>query len=432
MMMSAEERAALQARLFSQNQFAMKLGLDAMRAAFEREGDPQRHAPAALIAGTNGKGTTAACLHALLVAHGERSGLYTSPHLSRLGERFRVQGRPVSDDVMWAMVARVMAEYADGPHRLTFFELTTLIAALLFEQERTTLDVYEIGLGGRLDAVNAIEPAVSIITTIGYDHQQYLGDTLTAITNEKCGILRDGVPAIIGPQEYNEASSAFHARLGDGALYYGRHFWASDEGIRVDGEPVIAWGAGVGLAASQRRHAATAWMGARQLLGARFDAGRAMAGLEAVRWPGRMQALEAEVGGVRGRFLLDAAHNLDGVRMLFEQIGASGRRVGAVVCGGMADKALEQMFEPLGALGAPVFGVLIGNARAADRARLEAAIPSGALRSCGAAGAQLAAAAAACSEGEEVLVYGSIYLLGECFEALGMGDAPGAVLSNLT
>jgi dihydrofolate synthase / folylpolyglutamate synthase len=426
-MMSEQDRAALTARLFAQNQFAMKLGLDAMRAAFAREQRPERHAPAALIAGTNGKGTTAVCLHAILVAHGERSGLYTSPHLVRLGERFRVDGRPVADEALWPCVARVMAEYGDGEHRLTFFELTTLIAALLFREQETTLDVYEIGLGGRLDAVNAIEPALSVITTIGYDHQQYLGETLGEIAGEKAGILRAGVPVVVGSQEYEEAAQALAELVGEGGLVYGRDFEACEEGIR-EGEVVSEWEESVRLSTLQRRHAATAWVAARVMLGARFDAQAAMGGLARVRWPGRLQ--EVLVAGGGGRLLLDAAHNLDGVRALFEHIESRGVRVGAVVCGGMADKALEQMFAPLGELGAPVFGALIQNARAASAERLSSALPAGLLVRCARAEAALVEALGRCGEGEVVLVYGSIYLLGECFEALGMGEVVGEVLVN--
>lgn len=420
---SEEARAALQARLFAQNQFAVKLGLDAMREALARSGNPERHSPAALVAGTNGKGTCAACLHGILVAHGEVSGLYTSPHLSRLAERFRVQGRAIDDERLWDELERVLIEHGDGPHRLTFFELTTLMAARLFCAAGTTCDVYEIGLGGRLDAVNAIEPAVSIITTIGYDHQQYLGESLTEIAGEKAGIVRPGVPVIIGAQEYDEALDALRARVGAQGVYEGEDFGVDEAGI-WDRHGRYAWAADVQLAPLQRRHAAAAWLAARVLLGARFDAARAMAGIEAVRWPGRLQRLEWS----GARFLLDAAHNRDGARALFEALVASGERVGAVVCGGMGDKALDQMFAPLDGLGAPVYGALIANPRAADAARLGAVIPAAVYRGAGPTRWALEQAVQVTGNGL-VLVYGSIYLLGEVFEVMGRGEEPGRVLA---
>ncbi len=185
----------LLSRLASVRWLGVDLGLDRMRAALAALGDPQRALPAALqIAGTNGKGSTAAMTESILRAAGLRTGLYTSPHLSRFTERIRIDGREVDGDWLAELDGQVAGLYVP----LTYFEVATALAFLAFAAARVDVAVLETGLGGRLDAVTTAEPVATAITSIGFDHTAYLGDTLTAIAGEKAGILKPGVPCFLG------------------------------------------------------------------------------------------------------------------------------------------------------------------------------------------------------------------------------------------
>ncbi|TXD37791.1 bifunctional folylpolyglutamate synthase/dihydrofolate synthase [Lujinxingia vulgaris] len=408
---------ALKQRLFEQNRFTIKLGLERMRAALEAEGHPERCAPAIVVAGTNGKGTVASSLSAILGAHGLRVGLYTSPHLVGFEERFRVGGVPLTPAQVMPVLEDVYARYGDVSHvgedALTFFELTTLMAARLFEAQRVDVAIYEVGLGGRLDAVNAIEPALSIITTIDRDHEAYLGDTLEAIAGEKAGVMRAGVPVVIGEQEHSEAFEVLWARASEGSRY----------------APTLAWDAGQvtheGRSRVARRHHVTARCAAQVFLGEAYNENVAQRGLERWQWPGRME--RRRIVGSDGRvndLLLDAAHNPAGIAALRSELGAgSTGEVGAVVWGALEDKKQEGLEALLSELGVGVWAVRIATPRALDEAGLRARVPELHLRGVGDAGWCLREAMASCKAGKTVLCFGSIYLLGELYEALGLGAA---------
>src|SRR5215475_14342484 len=196
---------------------AMKLGLESVRALARGLDDPQRKFPAIHIAGTNGKGSTAAMTASVLRAAGLRAGLYTSPHLVSITERIRVDGDEIAPDEFARLGAdvraageRLVAENA-LPAPPTFFEQVTMIAYLYFAERKVDLAVLEVGLGGRLDATNICEPVVTAITRIGFDHQKYLGDTLESIAAEKAGIIKPSVPVVIAPQSV-EAMNAIVER----------------------------------------------------------------------------------------------------------------------------------------------------------------------------------------------------------------------------
>ena len=191
--------------LFSLHKFGMKLGLENIRILLEDRGRPQDAFRSVLIAGTNGKGSTAAMLHAILLAAGRRSGLYTSPHLVNTEERIRIGDR----DIDAAELAAILSDIRTAIDRMlaagtlaatpTFFEVITAAALVAFARAGIEIAVLEVGLGGRLDATNVVDPVLSIITTIDKDHQEQLGGTLDAIAREKAGILRSQVRAILGP-----------------------------------------------------------------------------------------------------------------------------------------------------------------------------------------------------------------------------------------
>lgn len=195
-----------------------KFELDHMRVLAAALGNPQRTFPSILIAGTNGKGSTAATLSSILVAAGYRTALYTSPHLVRVNERIRICGAQIPDEDFARLyfqvdeAARRLVESADLPHPPSFFEVLTALAFLYFAEQEVDIAILEVGLGGRLDATNIVDPLLSIITDIALDHQDYLGDTIAEITREKAGILRTNGTLITLPQ-HPEANQA----IGDAA-----------------------------------------------------------------------------------------------------------------------------------------------------------------------------------------------------------------------
>ncbi len=408
----------------------MKLGLDAMRRALAALDHPELQLPTRVhIAGTNGKGTTAAALTAILHAHGAHTGLYTSPHLIDVCERMRLDGVSAPRAQVFAIGQALLDRFGqpDSDPRLSFFELTTLMALVVFARAKVDIALLEVGLGGRLDAVNAITPTACIITTLGYDHQQQLGDTLESIAREKAGILRGPQTlTLIGHQEHPEAARALKVEA-PWALRYGDDFEAASAGqggaLRcsagtVSPAPDAPWR----LAPYQRAHAALACEAAARLLGPRFEPASAARGLASLRWPARLELREVtRRGSLHGaRLLLDAAHNVDGMRALIDALDApDAPTVGAIVCAGMADKALEAMFAPLLERGVPVFGALLEELpRAADAERLARALAGVSYQ--GAAPLERALIrAAAQAKGAVVLVCGSIYLLGACMALAG-------------
>jgi dihydrofolate synthase / folylpolyglutamate synthase len=289
--------AELLARLDGVRALGVDLGLARMRQALSRLGDPQRRLTAVQIAGTNGKGSTAAMAEAVLAAAGLRTGLYTSPHLSRFSERIRISGRESEGERLAEIDRRVAA--TEVP--LTYFEVATALAFVLMAEERVEAAVLETGLGGRLDAVTTAEPIATAIVSIAMDHTDYLGGSLIEIAREKAGILKPGVPCFLGrlPAEADEEVARVAAEVNAPLLRLGRDF------------PVPA--AAVPLAgAHQRDNAAIAIQLAKTLtahLGRPLDDETIARGLANTRWPGRFERVGEDL-------LFDCAHNADGAHAL--------------------------------------------------------------------------------------------------------------------
>jgi len=184
--------------IFGKRAQVIKPGLERMREAWKVLGFPSKKIPTVLIAGTNGKGTTSGFLYRLLAVTGLRVGLFTSPHVREFRERIAVSDCEVTNQRVVASIHRMKQVLDAFWDKLTFFEINTLLALLTFEEEKVDWIVLEVGLGGRLDATNVVEPALSIITSIGMDHAEYLGPDTTAIAKEKAGIMRAGKPCIWG------------------------------------------------------------------------------------------------------------------------------------------------------------------------------------------------------------------------------------------
>lgn len=267
------------------------LSLARVERLLARLGDPHRRLPPVVhVAGTNGKGSTIAFLRAILEAAGQRVHVYTSPHLVRFNERIRLAGRLIDDDRLLEVLAIVEQANRDEP--ITFFEITTAAALVAFAAEPADVALIETGLGGRLDATNAIErPAVTAITRISYDHREYLGTTLAEIAAEKAGILKRGVPAVLAPQP----EEAVAATLLDRAALVGArvHPWRISPragGFRFESPGRVASLPQPGL------------LGAHQIINAGIAIAcldhlpevpnlAVMRGLRTVEWPGRLQRL---------------------------------------------------------------------------------------------------------------------------------------------
>ena len=295
--MGAPRYADLLARLEAARVRGVELGLPRVRRALEALGDPQGRFAAVQIAGTNGKGSTAAMTEAILRAAGVRTGLYTSPHLSRFTERIRVGGIEADGDRLAGFEPRIAA--TDVP--LTYFEIATALAFLDFAEQGVELAVLETGLGGRLDAVTTCEPVATAVTSIGLDHADYLGGTLREIAREKAGVIKGGVPCLAGalpPEADDELARAADA-AGAPLLRVGRELAPPAvplglPGAHQESNAAIAVGLAARLAAPARPLGAPA-------------RGRERRSLRGVSWPGRLRAER------RGRRAArDCAHNVEG------------------------------------------------------------------------------------------------------------------------
>lgn len=395
----------------------VRLELDRMRAACALRGDPQRALRAIHVAGTNGKGSVSATIERALREVGLRTGLYTSPHLHSFRERVRVGGEPIAEDEVARRATELRAVLeGEGAPPLTFFEVTTLLALERFRDAACDVVVLEVGLGGRFDATNVIEaPLACAITSIGLDHQAYLGDTIEAIAAEKAGILKPGVPAAIAEPLEPAAWEVIRARaeeIGSPLVRAGAHLERVPAALALEGE-------------HQRANAALA-IATLGLLAPRIEVpeGALARALADVRWPGR---LERVAGAPRA--LLDAAHNPEGCRALAAQLArevvGGGRR--ALVFGAMADKDWRAMLAIL----RPEIDALVAVAPPLGRA--EAA---GALASAGAALGLDAHSASSVADGIDlareiagaggiVVVAGSIFVLAAArAHLLGIASEP--------
>lgn len=300
---------------------SIDLGLGRTERLLAALGSPQRKLPPIVhVAGTNGKGSLVAYLRSMAEAAGYRVHVYTSPHLVRFNERIRVAGRLIEDDALDAILTECEAANKEQP--ITFFEITTVAAYLAFSRVPADLAVIEVGLGGRLDSTNVIQPMLSAITPIGYDHTGFLGDKLEGIAMEKAGILKHAVPAVIGRQREVSADviAAEADRLAAPLFRMGREWQvrSTESGFTYESDllgldlpaPALA-------GAHQIDNAATAVACIERLRAARFDIGdvEIRKGLASVEWPARLQRLTrgplAEAMPPGSELWLDGGHNED-------------------------------------------------------------------------------------------------------------------------
>jgi dihydrofolate synthase/folylpolyglutamate synthase len=401
------------------------LKLERMRAALALRGHPEQAFPAVHLAGTNGKGSTAAMVEAVLRAAGVRTGLYTSPHLVDFAERVRAGGRTIPHDTVADLVAELRAAVEPRGIALTHFEFSTLLALEWFARIGVELAVVEVGLGGRLDATNTVRPVAAAITSIAHDHEEWLGRELRQIAFEKAGIAKPGVPLVMArvPPEAETVIAAHAAAVGSPLVRAGQAGWLEEARgslvfRRADGN--VEDGLALGLAGTfQRRNAEVALLLLDQLREPfAASAAAVRTGLANVRWPGRLAVLrEAPL------VLVDGAHNPAGVAALAAELaGLIGGRRMVLVFAVMADKAWPAMLESLLPQASEVIVTRVGR-RGLDPGGIVAAtagnVPAHAVDDPRAA-MRLALERAA--PGDAVLVTGSLFLVGEAYAMLAAGS----------
>ncbi len=408
-----------------------KFSLEEIRILLAALGNPQKQFPSVLIAGTNGKGSTAATLASILQSAGLRTGLYTSPHLERANERMRMgdarsQGAEIDDDAF----ARSFFQVLDGAHRLveqgrlpqfpSYFEILTAQAFLHFAAERAEIAVLEVGMGGRLDATNVVDPLLSVVTDISLDHMEWLGSTIAEIAREKAGILRRGGTMITLPQhpEANQVLGEVAAELEVRAVSAVPYMPAT---AHAEGAyPVEALGAEISVdsplkGAHQHRNLALAMATAVELnrsFGFPVTPAAIEAGIQQTRWPGRLERIEAN--GVE--WILDVAHNPAGVWALRAGLRPILRegQPHAVVFSCLRDKPVREMAQILFPLFDRVILAPIQAARAAAIDDLLVAAQSTGVPATTAASVREALAMATeRAAGGTAVISGSVYLVGE-------------------
>ncbi|MHC9236063.1 bifunctional folylpolyglutamate synthase/dihydrofolate synthase [Pseudooceanicola sp. 502str34] len=388
--------------------------------------DPQDKLPPVIhLAGTNGKGSTQAMLRAGLEGAGKRVHAYTSPHLARFHERIRLAGELISEEALTALLDECYR--ANDGETITYFEITTCAALLAFARTPAEYTLLEVGLGGRLDATNVIEaPALTVITPISLDHQQFLGDTLAEIAGEKAGILKRGVPCVVGPQpdEVLEVIEARAARLGAPLLVHGQHWTAWEERGRLiyqDENGLLDLPLPNLPGAHQIGNAGMAIAGLRHL---GFDEAACEAAVTTAFWPARMQRLRSGplVESAPGIELwLDGGHNPAAGDALASHLASLPARPTYLICGMLNTKDIAGFLRPLAPHAVSLDAVSIPG----EAATLPAETTAEVARSVGmtahadadVAGA-LARIAAEAPEAR-VLICGSLYLAGRILRENG-------------
>jgi dihydrofolate synthase/folylpolyglutamate synthase len=427
-----------------------KFDLAYVRTMLEALGHPERRFPSVLIAGTNGKGSTAATLSSILRAAGYKTALYSSPHLIRINERIRVNGEQISDPEFGAIHDRVeqatqhLLEAGKLPWHPSFFEMLTVMAFEYFASVGVQIAVLEVGMGGRLDATNIVDPLVSVIADISLDHQNYLGNTITEIAGEKAGIIRRKGVVVTLPQHPQANDVIGHTILDNdatgvsavpymppvspgAATYFAGQAPAvpgrSRYPLSVMGEEILVDSPLVGR--HQFRNIALAVATAEQLgqLGFKLTARQIEQGIRQTRWPGRFQVLSPSAATHQHEVVLDVAHNPAGAWALRSALSENfaGREL-TMVFAAMRDKAIQEIADVLFPVAEQVVLTHIDNPRAATPAELlqttsrtgatmhtEETVPSA-----------LAKAHELAKPNGVIVVTGSIFLVGAAMEEMGI------------
>ena len=418
-------------RIYSLRESVIDLRLDRMERALALFDHPERKFPSLHIAGTNGKGSTAAMLQRVLSLSGYRTALYTSPHLVSFTERLRIDETEISQEEVVALADEVRRRCDGAAVPLTFFEFITVMAFIYFARQQVDVAVVEVGLGGRLDATNVITPLVAAITTISKDHEAYLGPDEISIAGEKGGIIKPAVPVVCG--KLSDAVARLLKSIADerGSLAY---FLGVDFGFSLKNGRLFDYtgikqhysNVEIGLRGRHQRANASVALAILELLQDRFpvDERSLREGLATVRWPGRLEVMLE-----RPTVLLDGAHNSEGVQALVDELNVlrQGRKI-KLLFAAMADKEWELMLGVLAKAVDEVIFTRVEMERSADpqelSGKLKAAIPHRVVRDPRVGLQTLLDESQA---DDLVVIAGSLYLLGAVRPMLqGLALAQGA------
>jgi len=400
--------------LYGLRLFGAKLGLENTFKLAKLAGHPEKKLRFIHVAGTNGKGSTCAMLECVYRLAGLRTGLFTSPHLVSFRERIQIGRELIPEHDVVRLVEKFRALLVEFPqdHHPTFFEVVTVMALDFFAERSCDLVIWETGLGGRLDATNIVTPLAGVITNIGFDHQQWLGDTLEKIAFEKAGIIKPGVPVATAADEpkalavIQAVANEKHAPL-----------------TVVNSTPARQIPDVLSLRGEHQRCNAALALAVVNLLQKQIpvSAKQIQTGLKQVQWPGRLQLLEQPDGR---KLLLDGAHNIAGASVLRETVEKDfqgGNRT--LILGILGDKDWRQICEVLAPLAVQILAVPVASQRTANPDDLteacSAANPSANVSVCHSLSEALQNAAA----GNLIIITGSLYLIGEALELLGRASS---------
>ncbi|PWJ17456.1 bifunctional folylpolyglutamate synthase/dihydrofolate synthase [Jannaschia seohaensis] len=411
-------------RLMALHPKVIDLVLDRVHRLLDALDHPETRLPPVIhIAGTNGKGSTLAMIRAGLEGAGDVCHAYTSPHLARFHERIRLAGELIGEDALADLLAE--CERANGDAPITFFEITTVAAFLAFSRLPADWTLLEVGLGGRLDATNVVVPRLTVITPVSMDHEAFLGDSIEAIAGEKAGILKPGVPCVVGPQQEAalEVIEYRAARLGAPLHVYGQHWHVAEENGGVvfqDETGLMDLPPPRLLGAHQVQNAGMA-VAALRLLG-RADG--AAAAMRDAHWPARMQRLSrgplVELAGAAGLWL-DGGHNPAAGIALAEALGRLPARPTYLICGMLNTKDVTGYLRPLAGAAVRLNAVPIPG----ERNTLPAAETAAAARSVGLEAEEMSTVAEAIeaitaeTPDARILICGSLYLAGRVLRENG-------------
>ncbi len=402
--------------LLSLRLFGYRPGLETPRRLAALAGNPEQNLRFIHVAGTNGKGSVCAMLESVLRAAGYRVGLYTSPHLVSFCERIQVNRQMIAPDSVARLTDELRSlcgQFSQEEHP-TFFEVVTIMALRYFAEQKCDVVIWETGLGGRLDATNIVTPLASVITNVQLDHQQWLGDTTAKIAREKAGIIKPGIPVTTAARDAEVLSvlREYSAEL--------------DAPLRVITEAEVSLFART-YPGFSLRGAHQLWNGALALAlletlqsQLRVSAAAIAEGLAKVEWPGRFQVLERNGQTV----VLDGAHNAAGMKALGEawQAAFPGRKP-VMILGALADKDTTEMCLFASGFAASVVLVPVRSDRTAAPSDLGRVLRRVAPDVSVSEAASLSAALVQTAKAEQILVAGSLYLVGEALELLGLARA---------
>ena len=416
---------AILARMMALHPKIIDLTLDRVWRLLEALDNPQEALPPVIhVAGTNGKGSTQSMIRAGLEAMGKEVHAYTSPHLARFHERIRLAGELITEDYLTEVLDECYAK--NGGTDITYFEITTCAALLAFAHTKADYTLLEVGLGGRLDATNVITPALSVITPVSIDHEQFLGNTLTKIASEKAGIIKRGVPVVVGPQQ-DEALDVIEAKaqsLGAPVLAYGQHWHVFKERDRLvyqDENGLLDLSLPALLGDHQIQNAGAALAVLRHL-GA--DEAACEAAMTNAEWPARMQRLKTGPlvdSAPEAELWLDGGHNAAAGEALGKLLSTFPQRPTHLICGMLNTKDVSGYLRPLAAQAESLIAVSIpGEANTLSAKDTASAATHVGLAAREAESVQAALASILKAEPTaRVLICGSLYLAGNILQENG-------------